>query len=383
MKRPRSEGGFEGSESGGSRRVVIFYPPSRPLSRPFSISTASTVSNEKRVGPIRDMRDGIEGIEGSISHSSFLPHLLPNAVSRRCIGDLRLDLRVSITRSEPNSPPLQQTESQLPFNELQQNSCIEPVLSPQFRRTTSISPVPPHFATSRSSTPTPGRTLADGRAVQEIFDHVRSLFKGKFPIEFQGLTMPVKTKKFTEALAAFLLSASLNEGNPGKFQQHPVLIYCMFLRLAEMYETLRLQSTPLSSILQLIDRSFSTVFSGDPLRVWDRIMELVSEVQVQSDKLLQLGDFLFDSSKEFLIRGHMTALSSLCDQCRRSDGLKTLRTSFHSKISMMNPIHGIPFFEITSSITLQKFCEYFQSLGLGNLAPEYHAVFLACFNGDL
>jgi hypothetical protein len=186
---------------------------------------------------------------------------------------------------------------------------------------------------------------------------------------------PVKTKKFIEALVAFLLSASSNEGNPGRFQRHPVLIYCMFLRLAEMYETLRLQSTQLSSILQRINRSFSTVFSGDPLYVWDRIMGLVSEVQVQSDKLLQLGDFLCDESKRSVITGHMTALSSLCRQCSLQDGLKTLRTSLHSKIS------GIPFSTVTSSITLEEFCKYFQSLGLGNLAHEYHAVFRDCFKG--
>ena len=246
-------------------------------------------------------------------------------------------------------------------------------------RVTSLSPIP---LSGRSSTPTPGRTPEGGLDILRVFAHVLKLFKRKFPKYFQSLETNTKTKKFTETLTAMLLSASLNEGNPTRFHTHPVLVYCMFMRLAEMYLTLRQESTPLDNIVNLIDAAFTRVISGDPLNAWDRMMTIVTELKVQSDNLLAVSEFICDPSKAYIIKGHMTALSSLCEQCRMKDRLQTLRTSLHSKVNKINPQHGIPFWTITSALTWEDFYHYFQSLGLENLAREYYEVFVACFRVD-
>lgn len=246
-------------------------------------------------------------------------------------------------------------------------------------RVTSLSPIP---LSGRSSTPTPGRTPEGGLDILRVFAHVLKLFKRKFPKYFQSLETNTKTKKFTETLTAMLLSASLNEGNPTRFHTHPVLVYCMFMRLAEMYLTLRQESTPLENILNLIDAAFTRVISGDQLSVWDRMMTIVTELKVQSDNLLAVSKFICDPSKARIVKGHMEALSSLCEQCRMKDRLQNLRTSLHSKVNKMNWQHGIPFWTITSALTWEDFYHYFQSLSLENLAHEYYEVFVACFRVD-
>lgn len=246
-------------------------------------------------------------------------------------------------------------------------------------RVTSLSPIP---LSGRSSTPTPGRTPEGGLDILRVFAHVLKLFKRKFPKYFQSLETNTKTKKFTETLTAMLLSASLNERNPMRFHTHPVLVYCMFMRLAEMYLTLRQESTPLDNIVNLIDAAFTRVISGDQLSVWDRMMTIVTELKVQSDNLLAVSKFICDPSKARIVKGHMEALSSLCEQCRMKDRLQNLRTSLHSKVNKMNWQHGIPFWTITSALTWEDFYHYFQSLSLENLAHEYYEVFVACFRVD-
>ena len=297
--------------------------------------------------------------------------------SRVCGGGARAGgLHVLIPSSPP--PLLSNHEG---CHSLQRRS-QSPQMPASGGRVTSISPIPIPLK-GRSSTPTPpGRTLQEGLDISLAFTHVLELFKSMFPKYFQSLKTQTKTKMFIEALTAMLLSASLNEGNPMRFHTHPVLVYCMFMRLAEMYLTLRQESTPLENILQLIDTAFTRVISGDQLSVWDRMMTIVTELKVQSDNLLAVSKFICDPSKARIIKGHMTALSSLCEQCRMKDRLQNLRTSLHSKVNKINPQHGIPFWTITSALTCGGFYHYFQSLGLENLAHEYYEVFVACFRVD-
>jgi len=318
-------------------------------SLPSKSSNAANILNSQLP---HDIRSGI---------SPPLPPLPPLPQMRGGSGDLRILI--------PSPPPLQVCRI------LQRRSP-----SPQMSAGGRVNSISPNPFNVRSCTPTPpGRTSKRAQDLYIIYTYVRNLFNGKFPEYFKSLETPIKTKQFIETLTALLLSASLNEGNPTRFHTHPVLVYCMFMRLAEMYDTLRLESTPLANILNLIDTAFTHVISGDPRSVWDRMMTIVNAVQVQSDNLLNVVNFLLDPSMELIIKGHTTALVSLCDQCRLQDSLQTLRASFYSKMNMLNRQHGIPFWTITSALTWEDFSHYFQSLGLGNLADEYYDVFMACF----
>jgi hypothetical protein len=363
---------LNGADATSKSSTVVRLPLMASKNGADSVSKASTVVS---LPPMQSIASDANTFN-KVAVSTNVPHDIRSGISpplpplpqMRGSGALRV-----LIPSPPPPPPLRGCL-------FQRRSPSPQMMSAGGGRVNSVSPNP---FNGRSCTPTPpGRTGKRSRDLYIIYTHVWNLFNGKFPQYFKSLKTPIKTKQFIETLTALLLSASLNEGNPTRFHTHPVLVYCMFMRLAEMYETLRFESTPLANILNLIDTAFTHVISGDPLSVWDRMMTIVTELNVQSDCVLNLISFLVDESMETVITGHMTALIRFCKQLRLQDSLQTFRASFYWKVSKLNSQHGIPFLTISSTLTRDEFCQYFQSLGLGNLALEYYEVFVACFHAD-